>query len=214
MASDPGPFLAARRLSWWAPDRFSLGAERSGLASLSLGRELARLALGLGRDVVRVVIADLSAGSPRLRLASRGAGSLLPAGRVRARRRRGLRQVQQVLYSAHLGDCRDLPLQRADLLAALDLAAQPHDAVDDVDVDGRLRRAGATEDLRLDLASQRHIIDLRLGTRPDVGGALEDAVRVADDAPSQALGLARRAVTWPVSDVEVAICTLLSLSGS
>src|SRR2546423_931828 len=72
------------------------------------------------------------------------------------------RNVQQVLDRAHSLDLARLGAEILDQVGLLELAAQVADAVLDVDVDLPLRDVGAAKDLALALASQRHVIGLRL----------------------------------------------------
>src|SRR3954451_12650420 len=133
-----------------------LRAERGRLAGLARGREVLGPLVDVGVLLHRLV--RVEAARLRARLLRRRAARLLRAlGRVRPGRRRGVREVEQVVDLLDLGDLARLRLERVDEIGGLDLAAQVDLAVDDVDVDLVLRPVLAAEDLRLDLAGDRDV---------------------------------------------------------
>src|SRR6476661_3479709 len=130
-----------------------VAAERRRLASLASGGQL-----GGRRLLRRRRRALLRGGATSGHLARRlrrlgGPGSL---------RRGRLREVEQVLDPLDLRYRGGLRLELVDLLGVLRLAAQPYDAVGRVDADLALCDLGGAEELRLDLARDRHVVE-RLG---------------------------------------------------
>src|SRR6266542_1144886 len=104
-------------------------------------------------------------------------------GRLRLRRR--VQEAFDVLHALHLAR---LAHELVDQLRRVDLAAQDDLAVLGVDVDLPLRDVRLAEDLRLDLACERHVVGLRLGLLAQVGRLLLERVGLrdgpADESPA------------------------------
>ena len=89
--------------------------------------------------------------------------------------------MQQVLDRAHALHLARLGAEILDQIRLLELAAQVDDAVLDIDVDLPLRDVGAAKDLALDLASQRHVVWLRLFLLLQVRRLLLEALGLRGD---------------------------------
>src|SRR4051794_20666945 len=191
----PGTLTGGARSLLGSAAAVALVGERGRLAARAGAGEIARpRLLRRGRGLALAggaLAADLARrrgrlGPPRLALRGRGVG---------ARRRRGLRQVEQVLDPLDLRDRCGLRLELLDLVGALRLAAQPHDALGRVHVDLALVHAGAAEDLGLDLARDRAFVEvLGLAAGPPLAGRLLLALALLLGARRRLLGLRRTGV--------------------
>src|SRR3712207_520623 len=120
-------------------------------------------------------------------------GSSVTSGPLLMHRRRRARRVQEVLDVLDALDLARLADELVDQLAPLDLAAELHDALLRVDRDVALGRVGGAEDLGLDLARERDVVDLRRGLAvlAVLAAALHERELLDDGRGARRDGLAR-----------------------